>query len=238
MPYRNQQFATGEIYHVTLRAIDDNVIFKDINDYYRGIFSIYEFNTDQPITIKERRKARARLKKLARGPTSDTADTRDKFVEVLAFCLMPNHLHLLLKQLKEEGISKFMQKIGTGYAGYFNRRYSRKGHLFQNRFGAVHIGDENQLRTVFVYVHTNPISLVEPNWKEKGIEFPNTVLSFLQDYKWSSYPDYIGKKNFPSVTERTFLLEVMGGAEEARKAVEDWVRYKKEIKEFAYLALE
>lgn len=93
-----------------------------------------------------------------------------------------------------------MMKFGAGYGGYFNRKYHRKGHVFQQRFSAVHIEGEEQLKTVFVYIHTNPISLIEPNWKEKGIEEPEKVIEFLENYKWSSYQDYIGKKNFPSVT--------------------------------------
>jgi len=237
MPYRKQQFVNEEIYHVVLRGIDDNLIFKNVDDYYRGIFSIYEFNTTNPITIRERRKARARLKKADRDRVS-VSDPRDKIVEVLAFCLMPNHIHLLLKQLKEEGITKFMLKFGAGYGGYFNRKYSRKGHVFQDRFSAVHVKNDEQLKTVFVYIHTNPISCVEPDWKEKGIKEPRKVIKFLENYKWSSYLDYIGKKNFPSVTEREFISEIMEGEESCRRFVEEWVRYKGEIKKFAHLSLE
>jgi len=241
MVYEIRQFNNGEIYHVVLKAIDDNLLFKDTNDYYRGIFSIYEFNTIQPITIQERRKARLCIKKLASDSSSNTPpiDKRDKFVEIFAFCLMPNHLHLLLKQLKDEGISRFMQKIGGGYAGYFNRKYKRRGHLFQDRFTAVHIENDNQLRNVFVYVHTNPIASIEPNWKENGIKNPARAIEFIENYKWSSYQDYLGKKNFPSVTERDFLREVMGGPDKARADVNDWIQYKGEIsEESAYLVLE
>ncbi len=241
MPYRKQQFANGEIYHITLRAIDDNLIFKDIDDYYRGIFSIYELNTARLVKIRERRKVRNRIKKALKEcvtvPTG-VNDERDKIVEVLAFCLMPNHIHLLLKQLKDEGISKFMQKIGGGYGGYFNRKYNRKGHVFQNRFVSVHIKTDNQLKVVFVYIHTNPIALIEPKWKELGIKDSEKAIEFVENYKWSSYPDYIGKKNFPSVTEREFLSEIMDGPHGCKKFVENWVRYKGEIREFADLALE
>lgn len=237
MPYRQQQFAKGEIYHVVLRSIDNNLLFRDIDDYYRGIFSIYEFNTTESVTIRERREARVKIKQVSRGPTSVT-DKRSKLVEVLAFCLMPNHPHLLLRQIKNDGITKFMRKIGTGLAGYLNRKYDRKGHVFQNRFSAVHIKDESQLKNVFVYIHTNPIALIEPEWKEKGIKDPEKAIKFLEEYKWSSYPDYIGKNNFPSVTDRGFILEVMGGKQACKEFVENWMRYKGEISEFTELALE
>lgn len=241
MPYRKQQFVNGEIYHIVMRGIDDNLIFRDTNDYYRWIFSIYEFNTIKSITIRTQREARAKTKKILkeknRGPAS-VIDQREKLVEILAFCLMPNHIHLLMKQLKDGGITKFISKVGTGYGGYFNRKYSRKGYVFQNRFSTVHIGDDAQLQTVFVYIHTNPISLIEPKWKEKGIKEPEKIIKFLGNYKWSSYPDYISQKNFPSVTEREFILKIIKGEPGCKEFVESWVRYKGEIKEFVELALE
>ncbi len=248
MPYRKRPFENGEIYHITTRRIGDKLLFKDIDDYYRGIFSIYEFNNSNPVEIRRRRKARAAFKKKLKkmsgnrvaAHTEEMIDKRVKFVEILTFCIMPNHIHLLLRQLKERGTSKFMQKFGTGYSSYFKEKYNQqgKGYFFQKRFEAVHIKTEDQLRTVFVYVHTNSIPLIEPNWKEKGIAEPEKVIKFLENYKWSSYPDYLGKKNFPSVTEREFLSEIMGGEQGCRKFVEDWVKYKGEIKKFANLALE
>lgn len=242
MPYRKEEFINNEIYHIVLRGIDDNLIFKDIDDYYRGIFSIYEFNNIKPVSIKHRREIINRFKKSIRGRASDTLrlmpDERDKPVEILTFCFMPNHIHLLLKQLKDNGITKFMSKIGTGYGGYFNRKYSRKGYVFQNRFFAVHIENDEQLRTVFVYIHTNPISLIEPKWKEIGIKGPEKVIEFLENYKWSSYSDYIGKKNFPSVTERKFITELIGNEQKCKEFVDNWVRYKGEIRRFADLVLE
>lgn len=244
MPYRKEQFINDGFYHIILRALDDNLIFKNKDDYYRGIFSIYEFNNVKPTTIQKRREERARFKKICRlggGRASTNAsfvDVRDKLVSVLTFCFMPNHIHLLLRQIKENGITKFMSKIGTGYAGYFNRKYNRKGYVFQNRFLDVPIKNDEQLKTVFVYTHTNPTSLVEPGWKEKGIENPKKVIEFLEKYKWSSYSDYINKINFPSVTEREFLSEIMGGEQGCKDFVEDWIKYKKGIREFPEILLE
>lgn len=237
MPYRRQQFVNDETYHVVLRGIDDNLIFKDLNDYYRGIFSIYEFNTTKPITIRARREARAKIKELNRDPLSVT-DERDKLINILSFCFLSNHIHLLVKQLKNGGITKFMMKFGAGYGGYFNRKYNRKGHVFQNRFSSIHIKNDNQLKVVFVYIHTNPIALIEPKWKELGIREPEKAIKFLENYKWSSYPDYLGEKNFPSVTDREFIFEIMNGKEGCREFVESWIRYKGEIREYPKLSLE
>jgi len=250
MPYRREQLAIGEIYHVMVRRLENHLLFKDINDYYRGIFSIYEFNTTESIIIRERRKIRTQLKKAIRDPLSDidrervsaalSTDHRDKLVEVLLFCLMPNHLHLLLRQLKDGGITTFMNKIGAGYPAYFKQKYGikTKGYFFQGRFVSVHIKTDSQLRTVFVYIHTNPISLIEPKWKEIGIQNSEKVIKFVENYKWSSYLDYIGGKNFPSITDREFLSEVIGKKQGCQETVRDWIKYKGEIKEFPETALE
>jgi len=238
MPYRKEQFINGEIYHLVLRGIDDNLIFKDVNDYYRGIFSIYEFNTTKPVTIQYRRKVRARIKKeLDRGPSS-IQDERDKLVELWCFNFMPNHIHLLARQIKDGGITRFMSKIGTGYGGYFNRKYRRRGYVFQNRFLSVRIKNEEQLKTIFVYIHTNPIALIEPHWKEIGIKNPKKAAEFLENYKWSSYLDCIGKKNFPSVTDRGSILKIMKGKKGCKNFVNSWIKYKGKIRKFLNLALE
>lgn len=241
MPYRREQFINGEFYHVVTRRLEDHLLFKDVDDYYRGIFSIYEFNTTNPVEILERRKVRAEIKKAqTQGDPLSLTDPRDRLVEVVLFCLMPNHIHLLLRQLKEKGITTYMNKFGAGYPAYFKRKHGekRRGYFFQGRFVSVHIKTNEQLKTVFVYIHTNPLSLIEPDWKEKGIKNPERAIKFLEDYKWSSYPDYIGKKNFPSVTEREFILKVMDGEQGCKNFVENWIKHKGEIKEFPEPILE
>jgi len=248
MPQRKEGFENGEFYHVILRALDDNLIFKDTNDYYRGIFSIYEFNNAKPVTIQARRKARIAFKnslnKADRNPTSmqlpEFIDKREMMVEVLAFCFMPNHIHLLLKQLRGDGISKFMQKVGGGYARYFNNQYERKGHVFQDTFKSVHIAGDNQFRVVVSYIFTNPVALIEPGWKKNGIRNHSIaeVIKFLEGYKWSNYQDCIGIKNFNSVTQRDFLIEMMNGEIGCKKAVEDWVSHKKDLAKYESLLLE
>lgn len=232
MPKRKEQFENGEIYHITVRRIGDSLLFKDINDYFRGIFSIYEFNNLNVVEIRRRREERRRWKEKNCGDrvsvSMEEPDKREKMVEVLAFCLMSNHIHLLLKQTTDNGISRFMQKIGVGYSAYFREKYKlqNKGYFFQGRFKAVYVKDDEQLKTVFVYIHTNPIALIEPGWKENGIKNLKKAIEFLENYKWSSYQDYFGIKNFPSVTERLFLLEVMGGERGCKDFVNNWIEYK------------
>ncbi len=247
MPYRKEEFANGEVYHIIIRAIDDNLIFKDTSDYFRGIFSIYEFNNSKRVSIRDRREKRKREKILekmiaenrllvsenspdigSRGSFMEFVDERDKMVEVLAFCFMPNHIHLLLKQIKDNGISKFMQKNGIGLGKYFNTKYQRKGHVFQDTFKAIHIEDEKQFITVACYIFANPVALIEPGWKENGIRKHSVkeVLKFLKNYKWSSYQDCIGIKNFKYVTQRDFLMQVVGGEQGCKDAIKNWIEVK------------
>ena len=235
MGYQKPQLINNEFYHVVSRTVGDTVVFSKKEDFYRGIFSIYEFNNNKNVNIWKRRKERAAEKKRL-GPTSTTMQKRDRFVDVLAFSFMPNHLHLILRQLKDNGIAEFMKKVNGGYANYFNKKYNRKGHLF-NKFRAVHIVDDNQFKNTFVYVHTNIISIIKPGWKEKGIKNPEKVIAFLENSKRHSYPDYLGKKNFPSVTQRDFLLEIMGGVEGCKAEIDNWVRYKR-LEDFGDIVLE
>lgn len=231
MPIQRPPLLNDKIYHIVVRGVGDSLIFKDVNDRYRAIFSIYEFNTSEPVEIKKQRERRKK-------EGEQFSDTRELLVDILAFCFMPNHIHLLIKQTVDEGITQFMRKFGAGYAAYFNKKYDRRGHLFQGRFRAVHIRSNEQLQTVFVYIHANPISLMESKWKERGIKNPKRIIKFLENYKWSSYQDYIGKKSFPSITERDFLNKVMGGEEGCREFVKNWVIYKEGIKGFSEVVLE
>lgn len=246
MPRQKSQLANGEIYHICLRAVGDTVIFLDESDHFRAIFSIYEFNNGNSVTIWKRRRDRLTEKKkevlsgINSGGVGDLTflDRRDKIVDILAFCFMPNHIHLVVKQVKDSGISKFMQKVGGGLASYFNGKYGRKGHLF-NQFKAIHIANDDQLRTVINYVHCNPISLIEPGWKENGIKDPVQVINFLNEaYRWSSYFDYIGKQNFTTVTSRDFILDVMSGPTGIKIAVEGWIKYRSRTSDFDLSVLE
>ena len=230
MPYRKEKFENGNVAHITLRVIDDNILFKNIDDYYRGIFSIYEFNNQNPVSIKERRRIINKFKKTSRGRASGSLileDNRDKIVEIWVFCLMPNHIHLLVKQIQDDGITKFMSKIGTGLGGYFNRKNKRKGHVFQDRFYPVRIKSDEQLKVAVAYIHTNPLSLIYPKWKEIRIENTSEAVDFLDNkYRWSSHFDYIGKENFPSVTDREFITELIGGKEKYQEFIRSWIEYK------------
>ena len=233
MPSKRPQLANNEIYHVVIRGVDGRDIFSGDSDYYRAIHDLFEFNDSNPTRWEHRlycnrnnfeNGSRKFYENRSRN-IRNSQPPRDFIVNILSFCLMPNHIHLLLRQAQDNGISSFMRKFGAGYAGYFNRKYERSGYLFQGRFRAAHIKTDNQLRTVFVYIHTNPAALIDPSWKEGDIKKPKEIIKFIEDYKWSSYPDYLGKQNFPSVTQRDFFDDMMK-KEEWQKYVNEWVEYK------------
>ncbi|MDD5433444.1 MAG: transposase [Candidatus Pacebacteria bacterium] len=230
MPYRKDQFTNNEIYHITLRGIDEKRIFRDIHDYYRMIFSVYEFNNVKPVSIQHRRKERERWKNSKSLSSGIEEDKRERIVDILAFVWMPNHIHLLLNQLQEGGITKFMRKVGTGFAAYFNKKYNKSGYVFQNRFFSLRIDHNEQLKNAFTYINVNPASLVEPKWKEFGIKDSDKVINFLENYKWSSYQDYLGRDNFPSVTHRGFITNIFGGINNIQRFVDNWILYKKECR--------
>jgi REP element-mobilizing transposase RayT len=233
MPRRKENFITEEIYHVIIHAVRGELIFKDKSDYFRGIFSIYEFNNANPVEIWRKRRDRKTEKKKEKLwelgiPTILQSDERSKLVEVLAFSFMPNHIHLLLRQIQGGGISKFMQKVGGGLSRYLNIKYDKMGHLFSDSFKAVHIETDEQLIAVVNYIHGNAISLIESGWKENGIKDPKRVIKFLEEeFRWSSLFDYLGKENFKSVTERSFILELLDGPEGCKNLLRDWISYKK-----------
>jgi putative transposase len=225
---KRPKFINGEFYHIYNRGVEKRNIFQEVSDYFRFIFCLYELNDKKLIKMRDRI-----LERKAREHTGATrVSDREMLVEVIIFCFMPNHYHLVLRQLVDGGISLFMKKLANGYTGYFNEKYSRKGigALFQGRFKAVHVKDDKQLQALVCYIFTNPVELIERNWKEAGVKDIKKVIQFLESYRWSNYLDYIGVPNFPSVTKRDFITEFFGGPGEIRKSIEDWILYKTELK--------
>ena len=226
MSSKRPQFVNGEIYHIVNRAIEGRNLFQQISDYFRFIFCLYELNDKNLVIMCNRIKERRERKN--RGSTPATQ--REPLVEIIAFWLMPNHYHLVLRQLVDNGISLFIKKLADSYVGYFNLKYDRKGRgsIFQGRFKAVHVKTSDQLINLICYIFTNPVELLEKTWKEAGVKNPEQAMKYLESYRWSSYLDCIGKSSFPSVTQRGFLMKVFGGPDNIKKFVEGWILYKAE----------
>jgi len=219
---RKPKFIEDQIYHIYNRGVEKRNIFIDDDDYFRFIHNLFEFNDECPaLNVKYYFDPKTMNVESPYLKRKRERKPRNLLVEILLFTLMPNHFHLLLKQKRGNGIVRFMQKLGTGYTMYFNQKYDRVGGLFQGRFKAVLVSKEVYFIHLPQYIHTNPLSL---NYGG------STSIKFLKNYRWSSFPDYIGMKNFPSITNREFLLDIFGGEERYKKHTERWLKENKKRK--------
>lgn len=187
-------------------------------DYLRFIHSMAEFNRLETINnvnyYFQSGKQRIKVNK----------GKENKLVDILCFCLMDNHYHMLLKQITNSGITEFMRKLGTGYTNYFNLKYERVGSLFQGKFKAVLVKSDSHLLFLPHYIHLNPLDFIGPEWRTGELRNTKKALQFLKSYRWSSYLDYINQDNFPNLTEREFITSLYG----SRTSID----YRREIKEW------
>lgn len=196
---------SNEIYHIYNRGVEKREIFLNDKEKFRFIHDLFEFNDKESAQnvnyyLNKTRSIEVQPRYVHRE--------RALLVEILAFCLMPNHYHLLVAQKVDNGIVNFMQKLGTGYTMYFNKKHERVGPLFQGRFKAVHVGADNYFRHLCHYIHLNPLDLAMPEWREGKIKNFNSTMDYLKKYRWSSFIDYSGGKNFPSVISKKLISEV------------------------------
>ncbi len=211
----------SELRHVLNRGVDKRKIFMDDKDYYRFIHDLFEFNDQQRVQSNFRR---FNAKSHAVGVRAIKRRERKLLVKIHAFCLMPNHYHLLLSPMIESGVAMFMQKLNGGYVQYFNQRHERAGTLFERKYKSVLVDSQAHFIHLPYYIHLNPLDMVAPEWRERKINDLSKALDYLDGYKWSSHLDYSGKQNFPSVTQRDFLLEVFGGTKGYEKLLKSWLR--------------
>ncbi|MBP6931252.1 MAG: transposase, partial [Candidatus Pacebacteria bacterium] len=164
----------------------------DDEDRIRFIHDLYEFNDLNPVlnlglSLKN--------KSNEVGLPYFRKNKRENLVEILAFCMMDNHFHLMIRSVSENGITEFMRKLGTGYTNYFNKKYERNGALFQGKFKSVHIEKDAHLMYLPIYIHFNPLDFQFPEWRKGKIKNSKKAIEFLGEYRWSSYMDYTGQKN-------------------------------------------
>jgi len=163
------------------RGVEKRSIFTSKPNYERFLKLLYLANGTNPYRYDEVKNTP--LKNINRG---------NPLVAIGAYTMMPNHFHIILKEIVEGGTAMFMEKLTTGYSGYFNRLNDRVGSLFQGTYKAQHADYDQYLKYLFAYTHLNQIKLIEPNWKENGIKNIEKAKEFLKHYRYSSYQDYIG----------------------------------------------
>lgn len=217
MAIRKEKLVQGEYYHIYNRGVDKRSIFSSKNDIDRFFQSMKEFNVKDPIGslyLNTFNKDKTKL----RGSAS-------QLVSFIAFCLNPNHYHFLLTPLVENGIEKFMHRLGTGYTLYFNEKQRRSGSLFQGKFKSKHINSNEYLLHVSSYINLNNC---DKNGKVKN------------KLSMSSWEEYIRISN-TNFCDKSIILEQFQSAKEYKKfALSSWketLKRKEEIKDFEFETL-
>ncbi len=226
MPYRKLVLAPKQIYHIFNRGVAAFPIFLTSKDYSRFLklvdyyrFSNTPFSFSQLMSLPKEEK-----EKILVGLRKENAI----HVEILTYCLMPNHFHLLLKQITDKGISVFMANLQNGYVKYFNIKNERGGPLFQSMFKGVRVESDEQFLHVSRYIHLNPSTayVVEP---EK-----------LESYSWSSLKIYLDEdfNRDNSFVTPELVLNFFKDRKDYLKFVLDQASYQRELDKIKHLVLE
>lgn len=199
MPYRTTTLADNEFYHVYNRGVEKRNIFLGKRDFQRCIetFQFYQYKNND-------------FKFSSVTHPMWNRENYDKRVEIICYCLMPNHVHFILKQISNNGISDFMRLFANSYAKYFNTKYERVGSLFQGQFKAKHVGSDEQLVHLSRYVHLNP--------------FVSGIIKNLKNYHWSSYNEYV-KSQKREICTKEDVLHMFKNKNDYAKFIKDHQDY-------------
>ncbi|MFM2381373.1 MAG: hypothetical protein RLZZ76_140 [Candidatus Parcubacteria bacterium] len=206
-----------EFYHVYNRGTDKRTIFVDEVDYKRFTELLFISNSEYLVKFKDVKRVAKSVFEFDRGK---------QLVAISAYCLMPNHFHILLTPLVENGISIFMGKLCTSYSMYFNKRYDRTGSLFQGTFKSQHASSDEYLKYLFSYIHLNPVKLIQNDWKEVGVKNVQTTVQYLDMYKYSSFLDFcdVGREEGSILTPERFP-DYFPTKESFKKEIFDWIAF-------------
>lgn len=222
MPGRIIPLVTNEVYHVYNRGNNRQTTFLNKRDYQRALETIkfYRFS-NPPVSL-------SKLLEIDRDTRADilkALDKENKLVQIICYCLMPNHFHFLLKQLVDNGIAKFLSNFQNSYTRYFNVKHERDGSLFLDQFKAVRVETDEQFVHLSRYIHLNPFT----GYVVKSLEE-------LETYPYSSFPGYL-KGNEPWVAS-DLILGFFKNKISYKKFVFDQAEYQRELKIIEHLALE
>ncbi len=179
-----EPFAEDEWYHCYNRGVDKRKVFLDEGDFERFMLLLYVSNGTNRVHISNTKK-----RTIAEITQDASLDRGEPLVAIGAYCLMPNHIHLVLKQVKKGGLALFMQKVFTGYTMYFNKKYQRTGSLFAGVFKSKHLYDDRYFKKALSYIHLNTVELFEKNWKS-GVGDLKQIEKQLATYKHSSLSEF------------------------------------------------
>lgn len=215
---RKITIAPGEYYHIYNRGVEKRNIFISKDDHERFMRLLYLSNSTKPYVYR-----------LVQGLPLNEIDLGEKRVAIGAYSLMPNHFHLLVREIEDGGISGFMEKLTTGYSMYFNKRNKRVGSLFQGTFKAEHVDTDEYLKYLYAYIHLNPVKLIEPTWKEKGIQNLTRAKKYLESYRYTSYVDYaLGKREESAILSPKEFPGYFEKKKDFARFVDEWLDYREE----------
>lgn len=217
----------GDIFHITNRGVEKRKVFFNEKDYLRFVHNLQDFNS---ISISN---SYFHRRNPNYGPPRSVVE---KLVDVLCWCLLPNHPHIMVAEKIDGGVSKFSMKNFNGYTKYFNKQNDRSGVLFQGKSKIILVDNENYFWHLPFYIHTNPLDLYQRNWREKGVKNTKEAMKFLENYKWSSYPDIIGRENFGEVINKELFYKLFDtGPKKHKKDLENWLKdYPGKMEEFEF----
>lgn len=220
---RKFTFATDHYYHLYNRGVEKRPVFTNKREYKRALETLnyYRFSNASPKFSKFLVQPPERKSEfLARF-----AFQENKLVEIVSFCLMPNHFHFLVKQLKDRGIAAFVSNFTNSYTKYFNTKHERNGPLFTGVFKAVLVETDRQLLHLSRYIHLNPVT--------------SFIIreEYLDSYAWSSLGEYLGTaKN--TIVDTKELLSNFSSRDKYRTFIYDQVQYAQELEKIKHLTLE
>jgi putative transposase len=212
---RKFKFSVDEYYHVYSRGVDKREIFMDDEDKERFLRLLYLSNSTKAIRVSS-----------FNHLSYKDIDREDTKTAIGAYCLMPNHFHLLIRETTSDGISGFMGKLLTSYSMYFNKKYKRTGTLFESTFRARHVDNDNYLKYLFAYIHLNPVKLIDSKWKENGITDKKSAEEFLKNYRYSSYEEYMDtEREEGAILTRGVFPEYFEDSQSFNTFIKYWVKY-------------
>lgn len=186
---------SDEYYHVFNRGNNKQIICFDTRDYIRLLFLIIMCQSPVAFTNMGRQVSyflKHGTFNLTSKEIQEICSTR--YVDLVAFVIMPNHFHVLLYAKEEDGITRYMHRIQLAYAKYINTRYDKKGHLFQGPYKAVHISSNAQLLHTSAYIHMNPIEV-------------HVVNVALEKFRWSSFQDFAFENRWGDLLIKNHIME-------------------------------
>ncbi len=212
MPTRITPLVNGQIYHVYNRGVEKRRVFEDRRCYTRLLHAIRYYQLKGPKPKFSHSFNNSLFK----------PDPKKKIVDIICYCLMPNHFHLLVKQLSDGGISEFIGKLINSYTKFYNLKYKRIGPLFQGQFKAVLIESEEQLIHVSRYIHLNPIA--------------SFLIKDLNLYEWSSYKEYIN--NIKGICNKEEIMSLFKDSASYQKFCLDQVSYAQNLEKIKHQLIE